>query len=71
MPKKRSTQRKEEYVHYVTTVTGWEHMYGLSIGGRSRFDDGPYSEFAVLKLTGEVIRPEKYKFPKAEVRLSE
>lgn len=70
MPKKNRKRTKEEYIHYVTLVTGWEHIYGLGIGGHSRFSDGPYSELSVLKLTGDVVRPDNFKFPKVEIQLS-
>jgi hypothetical protein len=67
MPKKT---RKQEYIFYVVTVDSWDHIYGLSVGNRSRFDDGPYSEFAVLTFTGAVVRPENFKTPKAAIGLS-
>jgi len=64
--KKRRRRPKEEYVHYVATISGWEHMFGFSVGKHSRYEREPYSEFGSLTLRGMMVRPEECKYPKAE-----
>lgn len=64
--KKRRKRPQEEYVHYVATVSSWEHMYGFGVGMCNRYEHEPYSEYGSLTITGEVVRPENFKCPKAE-----
>lgn len=69
--KKNNKKRlKDEHVHYVATVSNWNHIYGLSPGMRNKYETDPYSEFSVLSFAGEIVRPERGKYPKAEIEFS-
>lgn len=61
---------EEACIHYAISVGRWDHAWGISVGGRGDWDDTPYSELATLKFSGKIIRPEAFKYPKAEVTLS-
>ncbi|MGH7014765.1 MAG: hypothetical protein ACREEL_11540 [Stellaceae bacterium] len=54
---KRQQERKPvEWVHYVVTVTGWDHYYSFGVGHK-KYDSTPYRELHTLSFRGDLIRP--------------
>lgn len=70
MPKrKRRGKREDEYIHYVVSISGWDHSYGFGLS-HSRFEIGPYSKHASIVFTGDLIRPEGFRYPRSIVTLA-
>jgi hypothetical protein len=58
-----------QFEHDDITVGRWEHYYGFRIGDQ-KFDQNPYGHTETLTWHGNVIRPECFRYTKAEVTLS-
>ena len=54
--KKRRHAPREEIVHYVVEIDGWDWSYTLLLNDDKRPTD-PYHEFRHLQITGRLLRP--------------
>jgi hypothetical protein len=68
--RQRRGRPRDEYVHYIVAVGGWEHYYGYSAHARSRYEDAGYRRTETLTFSGKPVLPEGFRYPNVEVTLS-
>ena len=56
---------------YQIKLSGWDFAwsFGLALPNSSRANEGHYNEHMILTLKGEVLYPEKFKYPDVECQL--
>lgn len=64
---RRETQR----ALYQIKLSGWDFTWSLSLAmpNYSRANEGHYQEHMILTLKGEVLYPERFKYPEVECQL--
>jgi hypothetical protein len=60
----------ERHEHYVIAVASWGFAWLFSVGS-PKYNPGRYSEHSTLTFRGEIQRPTPFRYPKAEVGLSD
>lgn len=76
-PQQKSTPRRgrprleTQRVLYQIKLSGWDFTwsFGLALRDNSRANEGHYKELLILTLKGEVLYPEKFKYPDVECQL--
>lgn len=56
---------------YQIKLSGWDFTwsFSLALANNSRANEGHYNEHMILTLKGEVLYPEKFKYPDVECQL--
>ena len=56
---------------YQIKLSGWDFAWSFSLAlpNSSRANEGHYNEHMILTLKGEVLYPEKFKYPDVECQL--
>lgn len=73
-PARPSSARKldSEPTAYIVRITGWNRLWGFGVAPRNPdIPSPPYSNWGTLTLYGEVCHPQNFKYPRAEIALSD
>jgi len=67
---RRRGRPRDEYVHHIVAVGGWEHYYGFSARPRTRHEDAGFYRTETITFSGRSYLPEEFQFQNVEITLS-
>ena len=67
---RRRGRPRDEYVHHIVAVGGWEHYYGFSARPQTRHEDAGYYRTETIAFSGRSVLPEGFQFRNVEITLS-